>query len=108
MEAATATLAVPDRSIQQRMEALATANRIRSKRKVLKAHLKQRTKTPREVLLDPPEFAHTMKVFDLIVAAPKYGRVKANKVLVSCRISPSKTLGGLTERQRRELASVLG
>jgi hypothetical protein len=31
---------------------------------------------------------------------PKVGRVKANRVLTSARISPSKTLGGLTERQR--------
>ena len=34
-------------------------------------------------------------------------RVKVNKVLQVCRISPSKTIGGLSERQRAELISML-
>ncbi len=47
------------------------------------------------------------KVFDMILAVPKYGRVKANKILTQCRISPSKTIGGLSERQRAELVTLL-
>jgi hypothetical protein len=30
-----------------------------------------------------------------------------NKVLQVCRISPSKTIGGLSQRQRAELVSML-
>ena len=41
----------------------------------------------------------------MLLAVPKYGRVKVNKVLVQCRISPSKTIGGLSQRQRTELVS---
>jgi len=33
--------------------------------------------------------------------------VKANKVLVQCRISQTKRIGGLSERQRTELVSML-
>ena len=36
----------------------------------------------------------------MLLAVPKYGRVKVNKMLLTCRISPSKTIGGLSERQR--------
>ena len=43
----------------------------------------------------------------MILAVPKYGRVKANKILTQCRISPSKTIGGLSQRQRGELVSQL-
>ena len=43
----------------------------------------------------------------MLLAVPKYGRVKVNKVLVQCRISPSKTIGGLSQRQRTELVSML-
>ena len=43
----------------------------------------------------------------MILAVPKYGRVKANKILNQCRISPSKTIGGLSERQRTELVQLL-
>ena len=60
-----------------------------------------------ELLSEPPEYLETAKVFDMLLAVPKYGRVKANKILVNCRIAPSKTIGGLSERQRRELISLL-
>ena len=43
----------------------------------------------------------------MLLAVPKYGRVKVNKVLLQCRISPSKTIGGLSQRQRTELVSML-
>jgi hypothetical protein len=43
-------------------------------------------------------------VLDMLLALPGHGRVKATKILNSCRVSPSKTFGGLSERQRKELA----
>jgi hypothetical protein len=43
----------------------------------------------------------------MLLAVPKYGRVKANKILQTCRISPSKTIGGLSDRQRAELVGML-
>ena len=33
------------------------------------------------LLLEPPEYVETAKVFDMLLAVPKYGRVKVNKVL---------------------------
>jgi hypothetical protein len=42
------------------------------------------------LLLDPPPYLETAKVFDMLLAVPKYGRVKATKTLHSCRVSPSK------------------
>jgi hypothetical protein len=47
------------------------------------------------------------EVADLLLALPKYGPVKVNKVLGQCRIAPTKTIGGLTPRQRDELAALL-
>jgi hypothetical protein len=58
-------------------------------------------------LLAPPGYLETAKVFDLLLAVPKYGRVKVNKILTQCKISPSKTVGGLSERQRRELVDFM-
>ena len=37
------------------------------------------------------------------MAVPKFGRVKAARLLNQCRISQSKTVGGLSDRQRGEL-----
>ena len=49
----------------------------------------------------PPDYILTAKVSDMLLAVPKYGHVKVNKILAQCRISPSKTIGGLSQRQRR-------
>jgi hypothetical protein len=89
------------------MEALNRANEIRTQRAQLKRDLKAGRRSIHDLLLEPPEFVETAKVFDMLLAVPKYGRVKANKILLQCRISPSKTIGGLSERQRAELVSML-
>jgi hypothetical protein len=76
-----------------------------------RAQLKRDLKTDRcaieELLIDPPAFVLTAKVADLLLALPKYGPVKVNKLLGRCRIAPTKTIGGLSERQRDELAALL-
>ncbi len=89
------------------MDALGRANDIRSRRADLKRDLRAGQQRIDSLLLDPPDWLLTAKVFELLLAVPKYGRVKANRVLTQCRISPSKTFGGLSERQRKELASSL-
>src|SRR5215203_220986 len=99
--------ATPERSLHQRMDALQRANQIRSRRAQLKRDLKGARVSITQILKDPPDWVETAKVFDMMLAVPKYGRVKVNKVLTQCRISPSKTIGGLSERQRSELVAML-
>jgi hypothetical protein len=101
------TVRVPERTHQQRMDALGRANEIRTRRANLKRDIKAGRASVLDTLLDPPEWADTMKVFDLLLATPGYGRVKVNKLLLRCRISPSRTMGGMSERQRMELASLV-
>jgi hypothetical protein len=99
--------AAPERSLTQRLDALNRANEIRTQRAQLKRDLKGGRVSIHQLLLEPPAYVETAKVFDMLLAVPKYGRVKVNKVLTQCRISPSKTIGGLSERQRAELVSLL-
>jgi len=89
------------------MRALRRANEIRTARAQLTRDLKGGKVQIEKLLLDPPEYVMSAKAFDMILAVPKYGRVKANKILTQCRISPSKTIGGLSERQRAELVHML-
>ena len=93
----------PVRSLDQRMEALKRANDIRVRRAKLKKDLKDGTVQIEGVLMSPPEYVETAKVFDMLMAVPKFGRVKAARFLNQCRISQSKTVGGLSDRQRTEL-----
>lgn len=97
----------PERTRQQRLEALRRANGIRSERARLKERLRNGEVSIIEVLLNPPECVHTAKVFDLLLAVPKFGRVKTARLLERCRVSPSKTVNGLTPRQRKELVDLL-
>ena len=83
------------------------ANEIRTRRAQLKKDLKGGKTKIDSLLLDPPEWLDSAKVFDVILAVPKFGRVKVNRILNQCRISPSKTIGGLSERQRAELVALL-
>jgi hypothetical protein len=99
--------AAPERSLMQRMEALQRANQIRTRRAELKRNLKAGRASIHDLLLDPPDWVETAKVFDMLLAVPKYGRVKVNRILTVCRISPSKTIGGLSQRQRTELVAML-
>ncbi len=89
------------------MEALNRANEVRTFRAQLKRDLKAGRVSIGALLLDPPPYLESAKVLDMLLALPKYGRMKATKILNSCRVSPSKTFGGLSERQRAELAGRL-
>lgn len=97
----------PQRSYNQRMDALKRANDIRVKRAAMKVEMKNGERSGADILRNPPEYVGTMKVMDLLLAVPKLGRVKANRILVQCRISQAKTVSGLSERQRAELIKLL-
>jgi hypothetical protein len=105
--ASSTPTSVPTRSHDQRMRALEAANEIRTRRAQLKRDLKAGKVQIEGLLLDPPEYLETAKVFDMMLAVPKYGRVKVNRILNQCRVSPSKTIGGLSVRQRSELVALL-
>jgi hypothetical protein len=107
MQNTKAQVQAPLRSLDQRMEALRRANDIRVRRAQLKKDLKNGRVEIEEILRRPPEYVETAKVFDMLMAVPKFGRVKAARFLNQCRISQSKTVGGLSERQRAELVGLL-
>lgn len=113
-------MTTPDRSLEQRRAALERANAVRTARKALKRELKARGLT---ALLDllrnpaatagrlvpnaPAGYVDTMKVADAMIATRGIGTVKASTTLRRAKVSPSKTLEGLTRRQRGELLELL-
>jgi S13-like protein len=103
MPAAKTPTHAPERSLDQRMDALRRANDVRVRRAKLKKDLKEGRVRIQVILGSPPEYVETAKVIDILMAVPKFGRVKAARFLNTCRISQSKTVGGLSDRQRAEL-----
>lgn len=97
----------PERSLAQRMDALAKANVIRSYRKERKGEIASGRLRVTDVLLDVAPEMETMRVVDLLLAVPKVGRVKAQTMLRREGVSPSKTISGLSTRQRHALVLAL-
>lgn len=99
---------VPQRSVDQRMEALARGNEVRVHRSRLKARLKTGEASFQPLLLghDDP-LLDTMKVQELLLAVPGVGPTKVRRVLKGAGVSPSKSLAGLTNHQRLRLLAEL-
>jgi hypothetical protein len=98
-----AAMAAPQRTGEQRLDALQAANETRSARAALKGKLKRGEREVADVLQHPPEYALKMKVADLLVAVPRLGRSKVKAMLSHCVIAQTKTIGALTPRQLGEL-----
>jgi hypothetical protein len=80
---------------------------VRSARAKLKRELAAGTVELAQILVKPPRCVRTARVRDLLLVLPKIGSVRAARILAHCRVAHSKTLGGLTERQRAELINLL-
>lgn len=98
---------VQTRTLDQRLAALRIANDVRGKRADFKTALKGGA-DPAPLVEAPPVWALTWKANAFLLAIPKIGRTKANAILRTCAISNTKTLGGLSGRQRAVLAQVVG
>lgn len=97
----------PPRTNDQRTDALQRANAVRQWRADLKVRMHNGEITATAVLTEPPPSAATMKVQDLLLRIPQVGKVKANKILRDAGVSPSKTVAGISDRQRRVLLKAL-
>jgi hypothetical protein len=91
----------------QRKEALVRANDVRSARSSLKEQLKQSQVDLAPLIAECPSFLASARISVLLQALPGYGPTKVGKLLSASRISPSKTVAGLTPRQRKELVEAL-
>jgi len=100
---ATATAPAP-----QHMRALAQANRVRLARAELKRQVAEGETTVAEIVLDCPWEAESMAIADLLLSQHRWGRTRCRRFLASIPMSETKTVGSMTERQRRALAARLG
>jgi hypothetical protein len=100
---ATATIAPPP----QYMRALERANKVRLARAELKRKVAVEEASAAEVILACPWEAHSMAVADLLMSQRRWGQTRCRKFLAQIPMSEKKTIGSMTERQRRTLAAML-
>lgn len=101
------TLSTPERTIAQRFEALQRANDTRSRRASLKRDIRAGRVQFADLLASPPDYLRSAYVMDVLLCVPKVGRVKARAAFARAGISPHRTVGGITDRQRAQLLAEL-
>jgi hypothetical protein len=89
------------------MRALAQANRVRLARAELKRQVADGETSVADVVLRCPWEAESMTISDLLMSQHRWGHTRCRRFLASIPMSETKTIGTMTERQRRELASML-
>ena len=60
-----------------------------------------------DIVLDCPWEAESMTIADLLMSQHRWGRTRCRRFLASIPMTETKTIGSMTERQRRELAARL-
>jgi hypothetical protein len=95
----------PAQTPEQRHAALRKAQMIRKQRAADKALIAERSMDARRILADPPEHWQRAKIADLLHALPGVGITKVTNILKETKVSPSRTITGLTEDQRERIAT---
>lgn len=93
--------------VPQHMEALQKAHRIRLARAEMRHDVAEGRTTVAEVVADVPPHAETMMLCDLLALQHRWGKARVRRFCVRVSISEARTLGALTERQRRVVAEAL-
>jgi hypothetical protein len=91
----------------QRLRALERANAVRLARAELKRRIAEGEAAAAAVILEPPNEALSWAIGELLMSQRRWGTTRCRKFLARYHISETKTLGALTERQRRLLADEL-
>ena len=91
----------------QHLQALQQANRVRLARAELKRMVAEGERTAAEVVLECPWEAESMTIGDLLMSQHRWGRTRCRRFLAAIPMVETKTIGSMTERQRRALAARL-
>lgn len=103
---ATATIAPPQDP--QYMDALRRANQVRLARAQTRRQVAAGELSVGQVILNCPQELRTMTVFELLTAQRRWGDKRSRDLLVEMGLPETKSLGAMTERQRRLVADRLG
>ncbi|MEA2382962.1 MAG: hypothetical protein QOH72_2933 [Solirubrobacteraceae bacterium] len=91
----------------QHLQALQRANAVRLARADLKRRVAVGDVSVAQVILSSPWEAESMTVSDLLTSQKRWGSTRCRKFLQCVPIPENKTIGSMTQRQRRALAALL-
>ena len=91
----------------QHLRALQQANRVRLARAELKRQVAEGDRSVAEIVLECPWEAESMTIGDLLMSQHRWGHTRCRRFLGAISMVETKTVGSMTERQRRALAARL-
>jgi len=91
----------------QHLQALERANEVRLARAELKRQVAAGQLDAAEIVLECPPEVEGMSVSDLLMSQRRWGRTRCRKFLATIPLAENKTIGSMTDRQRRALATTL-
>src|SRR4051794_77738 len=91
----------------QRLQALARANRIRHVRADLKRRIADGHMSAAEVIVRSQWEVESMPLAQVLTSQRHWGNARCRRFLIPMRLSESKTIGSMTERQRLVVAARL-
>jgi hypothetical protein len=91
----------------QHLQALQRANAVRLARAELKRRVALGEISAAHVVEQCPWEAESMTVSDLLTSQHRWGHTRCRRLLQSVPMSENKTIGSMTDRQRRALAGLL-
>ncbi len=91
----------------QHLRALERANAVRLARADLKRRVAAGEIRVADVIMRSPWEAESMTVADLLASQRRWGQTRCRRFLQAIPISESKTIGSMTERQRRAVSELL-
>ena len=102
-------MSVPQRTAEQRSAALDQALSVRRERAELRRDLKTGHVDGRRLIADSAHDArwHQVRVRWLLESLPGIGPARAERLIESCGIAPTRRLGGVSARQRQALLAEL-
>jgi hypothetical protein len=103
MHDASATIA----PAPQHMQALQRANEVRLARAELKRRVSEGAITAGDVVLTCPWEAASMTIAELLVSQHRWGATRCRKFLAEIGMPETKSVGSMTDRQRRALATMI-
>jgi hypothetical protein len=107
MHDATATIAPAPPQQPQHMQALRRANEVRLARAELKRRVGDGEISAADVVLNTPWEAASMTIFELLGSQHRWGSTRCRKFLAEIGLPETKTVGSMTDRQRRALATLI-
>jgi hypothetical protein len=97
----------PPAACPQPLRALQLANRVRHARSELKTRIAEGQLSAAEIILTCPSEIATMPIGQLLASQRGWGEVRSRAFLAHVAVREDKSIGSLTERQRRAVASLL-